>query len=99
MHNHASSSYRILARNESLTGWISVVDELTPRYGHHVRALRAGHSLIGGIYVETGDSVFASFYLMEGKQLLAIPGSHFCSRPVILLYELLISHLLHIHFL
>ncbi|CAG8847651.1 7208_t:CDS:2, partial [Racocetra persica] len=42
--------YNILARNESITGWIEVVEETKPR---NIRVLRAGHSLLGGVFKET----------------------------------------------
>jgi len=53
-----------------VTGWISVVDEHTPRNNLHIRIMRAGHSLIGGMYAETGDSIFGTFYIPEGKNLV-----------------------------
>ncbi|KAF9979345.1 hypothetical protein BGZ73_000039 [Actinomortierella ambigua] len=65
-HNPPDSNYVIVARNESVTGWVNVVDELTTRHDLHIRVMRAGHSLIGGIYLETGDSIFGSFYVPEG---------------------------------
>ncbi|KAF9334620.1 hypothetical protein BG006_001803, partial [Podila minutissima] len=64
-HNPVNGNYTILARNESVTGWISVVDELTKRNDLHIRIMRAGHSLIGGMYAETGDSIFGTFYIPE----------------------------------
>ncbi|RUO95939.1 hypothetical protein BC936DRAFT_142932, partial [Jimgerdemannia flammicorona] len=67
-HNLASSPYRILARTESITGWISVVEELPP--GRNIRLLRAGHSILGGIFRATGDSVFGAFYFMEAVRLV-----------------------------
>ncbi|KAG0090166.1 hypothetical protein BGZ93_009477, partial [Podila epicladia] len=64
-HNPINGNYTVLARNESVTGWISVVDELTKRNDLHIRIMRAGHSLIGGMYAETGDSIFGTFYIPE----------------------------------
>ncbi|KAF9427045.1 hypothetical protein BGZ94_005573, partial [Podila epigama] len=64
-HNPPKGNYTILARNESVTGWISVVDEHTKRNDFHIRVMRAGHSLIGGMYAETGDSIFGTFYIPE----------------------------------
>ncbi|RUS13632.1 S-adenosyl-L-methionine-dependent methyltransferase [Endogone sp. FLAS-F59071] len=67
-HNPPSSPYFILARTESITGWLSVVEELPP--GRDIRLLRAGHSILGGIYRDSGDSVFGSFYFMEAVRLV-----------------------------
>ncbi|KAF9204609.1 hypothetical protein BGZ49_005098 [Haplosporangium sp. Z 27] len=69
-HNLVTGNYTILARNESITGWVSVVDEHTARHNHHIRVMRAGHSLIGGVYVETGDSIFGTFYIPEAVRLV-----------------------------
>ncbi|KAF9975788.1 hypothetical protein BGZ65_008097 [Modicella reniformis] len=69
-HNPPNGNYTILARNESITGWISVVDEHTARHDHHIRIMRAGHSLIGGMYAETGDSIFGTFYIPEAVRLI-----------------------------
>ncbi|KAG0235319.1 hypothetical protein B0O80DRAFT_437373 [Mortierella sp. GBAus27b] len=70
-HNPPNGNYTILARNESITGWISVADELHKRdIGLHIRVMRAGHSLIGGMYAETGDSIFGSFYIPEAVRLI-----------------------------
>ncbi|KAK3846320.1 MAG: hypothetical protein J3R72DRAFT_434624 [Linnemannia gamsii] len=70
-HNPVNGNYTILARNESVTGWISVADELTSRRNNlHIRVMRAGHSLIGGMYAETGDSIFGSFYIPEAVRLI-----------------------------
>lgn len=72
-HNPANGNYTILARNESVTGWISVVDEhISRRNDLHIRVMRAGHSLIGGMYAETGDSIFGSFYIPEGKKPIEV---------------------------
>ncbi|KAF9431540.1 hypothetical protein BGZ76_000180 [Entomortierella beljakovae] len=69
-HNPPAGNYTILARNESITGWISVVDEHTTRHDFHIRVMRAGHSLIGGMYAETGDSIFGPFYIPEAVRLI-----------------------------
>ncbi|KAF9080750.1 hypothetical protein BGX23_001733 [Mortierella sp. AD031] len=70
-HNPVGGNYTILARNESVTGWISVIDENTSRRDNlHIRVMRAGHSLIGGMYAETGDSIFGSFYIPEAVRLI-----------------------------
>ncbi|RIB04712.1 S-adenosyl-L-methionine-dependent methyltransferase [Gigaspora rosea] len=65
--------YNILARNESITGWIEVVEEIKPR---NIRVLRAGHSLLGGIFRETRDSIYGCFYLMEAVRLIERGVSH-----------------------
>ncbi|GES82223.1 hypothetical protein GLOIN_2v1728725 [Rhizophagus clarus] len=59
--------YTVLARNESITGWIEIIEEIKPR---NIRVMRAGHSLIGGIYRNTNDSVFGSFYFLEAVRLI-----------------------------
>ncbi|CAG8433709.1 11273_t:CDS:2 [Ambispora gerdemannii] len=64
--NNSKSAYIILARNESVTGWIDIVDDPT----RDIRIMRAGHSLIGGVHKSTWESVFASFYYMEAVQLV-----------------------------
>ncbi|KAI8605076.1 hypothetical protein EDD21DRAFT_364565 [Dissophora ornata] len=69
-HNPLNSNYTVLARNESITGWISVVDEHTTRNNLHIRIMRAGHSLIGGMYAESGDSIFGTFYIPEAVRLI-----------------------------
>lgn len=74
-----NGNYTILARNESVTGWISVVDELTKRNDLHIRVMRAGHSLIGGMYAETGDSIFGTFYIPEGNVFLLLPVYELCA--------------------
>ncbi|CAG8441765.1 3779_t:CDS:10 [Funneliformis mosseae] len=61
------TEYTILARNESVTGWVEVVEEIKPR---NIRVMRVGHSLIGGIYRDTNDSVFGSFYFLEAVRLI-----------------------------
>lgn len=58
-----SSPWRILDRTESVTGWVEVVEE-TQRM--NMRVMRSGHSILGGRYRNTGDSIFAIFHLLEG---------------------------------
>ncbi|CAG8495973.1 3228_t:CDS:2 [Paraglomus occultum] len=64
------STYSIIARKESITGWIDIVDIFreTPRL--ELRLMRAGHSFIGGVYKESWDSVYGSFYFMEAVRLV-----------------------------
>ncbi|CAB4414110.1 unnamed protein product [Rhizophagus irregularis] len=59
--------YTVLARNESITGWIEIVEEIGPR---NIRVMRAGHSLLGGVYKKSNDSVFGSFYFLEAVRLI-----------------------------
>nr|CAG8544960.1 15553_t:CDS:2 [Entrophospora candida] len=61
------AEYKILARNESITGWINVIETNKP---YHMRVMRAGHSLLGGIFLNTFDSVYGSFYFMEAVRLV-----------------------------
>lgn len=77
-----NGNYTILARNESVTGWISVVDELTKRNDLHIRIMRAGHSLIGGMYAETGDSIFGTFYIPEGRYHNHVYDIRDCKKQV-----------------
>ncbi|RIA89540.1 S-adenosyl-L-methionine-dependent methyltransferase [Glomus cerebriforme] len=59
--------YTVIARNESITGWIEIVEEIKPR---NIRVMRAGHSLLGGVYRNTNDSIFGSFYFLEAVKLI-----------------------------
>ena len=52
------------------------MDEHQKRHGMHVRVMRAGHSLIGGMYAESGDSIFGSFYIPEGEDNVSVRGVH-----------------------
>lgn len=65
-NNPDSSVYHMLSRSESVTGWVSVVDEST----RSLRVLRSGHSLIGGQWKDTGESVFGIFYLADALRLV-----------------------------
>ncbi|KAI9592776.1 hypothetical protein BDF19DRAFT_425167 [Syncephalis fuscata] len=65
-HVITGSNYTMIDRIESITGQLSVVDESTRAF----RMLRSGHSLIGGQYRATNDSIYASFYYMEVGRLL-----------------------------
>ncbi|CAG8754358.1 42745_t:CDS:2, partial [Gigaspora margarita] len=58
--------YNILAHNESITGWIEVIEEIKPR---NIHVLYARHFLLEGIFRETQDSIYRCFYLMEGPKL------------------------------
>lgn len=56
------TGYQMLARNESITGWLTVINE----HDRNVTILRSGHSIIGGVFNDYGESIFDSFYYMEG---------------------------------
>jgi hypothetical protein len=58
-----NTKWIILDKVESMTGWIEVVEE-TGRM--NMRVMRSGHSLLGGRYRETGESIFQTFHLLEG---------------------------------
>ncbi|EGF81420.1 hypothetical protein BATDEDRAFT_23830 [Batrachochytrium dendrobatidis JAM81] len=56
--------YRVLAHQESNTGYIAVVEAPT-EYGP-IRLLRCDHSILGGIFLEhNSDSIFGSFYMLD----------------------------------
>ncbi|RKP34168.1 S-adenosyl-L-methionine-dependent methyltransferase [Dimargaris cristalligena] len=63
---HDQGPIKVLDRVESVTGWISVIDNTEQGY----LALRAGDSLIGGRWKKPRDSVFLIFYAMEGVRLI-----------------------------
>eukprot|EP00898_Chlorokybus_atmophyticus_P006811 jgi/Chlat1/7130/Chrsp57S06812 len=65
LHVHSvSKDYRVLEARHSLTGYVAVVE------GRESRLMRCDHSLLGGVFVESGDSVFAVFHLLEAARLL-----------------------------
>lgn len=64
------TNWRILAGNESTTGWIEVLEE---NQRMNMRVMRAGHSLLGGRFLGTGESIFATFHLLEGVQAFDRP--------------------------
>ncbi|KAI0223886.1 hypothetical protein L0F63_001880, partial [Massospora cicadina] len=59
-------AYKVLARDESVTGWITVTEETDRR----VRVMRSGHSILGGIFLDYEDSIFATFYYLEAVQYI-----------------------------
>ncbi|KAI8873108.1 S-adenosyl-L-methionine-dependent methyltransferase [Ramicandelaber brevisporus] len=66
-YNPHASNWTTVFRQESVTGWVSVVEE-----DHRdVRLLRSGHSIIGGVFRKSNESVFPSFYFMEAGRLAA----------------------------
>lgn len=73
--------YRILARRESITGFISVGEYLLPEHRRWIRFLRADHSLLGGIWYDGPDSgpitdaesIYTAFHLQEAVRLVEPP--------------------------
>ncbi|TPX66478.1 spermidine synthase [Spizellomyces sp. 'palustris'] len=62
--------YSILARAESVTGYLSVIED--PNFHDGTRFLRCDHSLIGGAYLQYEmDSVFGSFYYLDFVRFVA----------------------------
>ncbi|KAJ2082932.1 hypothetical protein H4R24_001202 [Coemansia sp. RSA 988] len=59
-------TFHTLFRNESITGWVTVVDE-TKR---DMRLMRSGHSLIGGHWKSTEESIFGIFYFADAVRLV-----------------------------
>ncbi|KAJ1956094.1 hypothetical protein IWQ62_005385, partial [Dispira parvispora] len=57
---------RVVDREESVTGWISVIKNEQSRY----MALRSGYSFIGGRWEDPNESIFITFYAMEGARLV-----------------------------
>lgn len=78
----AIEPYSLLARQESLTGYISVIESHTDTA---FRLLRCDHSLLGGEWLVTPEahrrgqrkpeSVFAVFVLLEAVRLIEPPAS------------------------
>ncbi|KAJ1905958.1 hypothetical protein LPJ81_001629 [Coemansia sp. IMI 209127] len=64
--NADTSAYVMLSRAESVTGWVSVSDESERR----MRVLRSGHSIIGGHWNETRESIFGIFYYADAVRLV-----------------------------
>ncbi|KAJ2839446.1 hypothetical protein J3B01_000660 [Coemansia erecta] len=58
--------FKMVYRNESVTGWVSVTDD-TKR---NLRMMRSGHSLIGGRWTSTGDSIFGVFYYADAVRMI-----------------------------
>ncbi|KAJ1978083.1 hypothetical protein H4R34_003336 [Dimargaris verticillata] len=65
-HNRPELGLKVVDRAESLTGWVSVLDNT--KDGN--RILRSGHSVIGGRWHRPRESIFIIFYAMEGVQLI-----------------------------
>jgi hypothetical protein len=77
--------YALVARNESLTGYISVLDNVNDAF----RVMRCDHSLLGGEWINTPrthasglkEPIYAVFTMLEAVRLVVPPdsGSHFVS--------------------
>ena len=73
--------YRILARRESITGFISVGEYLLPEHRRWIRFLRADHSLLGGVWydgpesgpLQEAESIYTAFHLQEAVRLVEPP--------------------------
>ncbi|KAJ1960191.1 hypothetical protein GGI12_003940 [Dipsacomyces acuminosporus] len=65
-NNQDTSKYRMLSRTESVTGWITVSDEAK----RDLRLLRSGHSIIGGHWNSTTESIFGIFYYPDAVRLI-----------------------------
>ena len=62
-------AYDVLARCESISGRLAVVQHREDGY----RLLKCSHSLLGGVFVETGDSVYSAFVMHEAVRLVEFP--------------------------
>ncbi|KAJ3066603.1 hypothetical protein HK102_007604, partial [Quaeritorhiza haematococci] len=81
-YRQVPSPYTILARQESNTGIVSVVED-SSRYGG-VRVLRCDHSLIGGIYPKyNNDSIFGGFYFMDFVRFITRPAREGVKKRVL----------------
>ncbi|KAJ2000897.1 hypothetical protein GGI04_000027 [Coemansia thaxteri] len=67
--NNSDAAYHMLARGESATGWVSVSDEAA----RGLRVLRSGHSIIGGHWNATRESIFGVFYYADAVRLVLAP--------------------------
>ncbi|KAJ2162389.1 hypothetical protein GGF46_000753 [Coemansia sp. RSA 552] len=62
----SAPGYHMLYRNESITGWVTVADE----DNRNIRVMRSGHSLIGGMFKQTHESIFEVFYFADAVRLV-----------------------------
>ena len=73
--------YRVIARQESVTGYVSVVDNVRDGY----RVLRCDHSLLGGEWTryppgvnpKLREPIYAIFVMLEAVRLAQIEEGHF----------------------
>ncbi|KAJ1669685.1 hypothetical protein GGF38_002065, partial [Coemansia sp. RSA 25] len=63
--NNAGAAFRMLSREESATGWVTVSDDAA----RGLRVLRSGHSIIGGHWSDTRESIFGIFYYADAVRL------------------------------
>ncbi|KAI8582791.1 hypothetical protein K450DRAFT_226918 [Umbelopsis ramanniana AG] len=68
-----NTQWVILDKVESMTGWVEVVEE-TGRM--NMRVMRSGHSLLGGRFRDTGESIFQTFHLLEAVNVFDRPKSN-----------------------
>ncbi|OMH84733.1 hypothetical protein AX774_g1741 [Zancudomyces culisetae] len=75
-HNEHSETngFTLISRVESISGWVIVADFFKNIKNKDndtnkikFRVLRAGHSIIGGIWNSTGESIYGNFYYLDGK--------------------------------
>ncbi len=73
----AESGYRILARQESVTGYVSVLENVE----RHFRVMRCDHSLLGGEWLKpsgmewgnlVGEPIYAVFAMLEAVRLVNV---------------------------
>ena len=64
----AQYNYTLLERKESLTGYISVIEDTS----QHLRLMRCDHSLLGGEWTNTPrpEPIFAIFAMLEAVRLV-----------------------------
>ncbi|CAO2652195.1 Nn.00g004780.m01.CDS01 [Neocucurbitaria sp. VM-36] len=87
----STQNFTLLARQESVTGYVSVVENYAD---NAFRLLRCDHSLLGGEWLVTPEaykkgqrqreSIFAVFVLLEAVRLIEPPITTEASTPVIL---------------
>ncbi|KAJ2851696.1 hypothetical protein IWW36_000841 [Coemansia brasiliensis] len=68
------ANYKMLFRKESTTGWVTVADQRD----RGIRFMRSGHSLIGGHWLRTSESIFGIFYYADAVRMI----KHRKSNPV-----------------
>ncbi|KAJ2778623.1 hypothetical protein GGI15_004123 [Coemansia interrupta] len=62
----STAKYHVHMRDESVTGWVTVADE----HERGLRLLRSGHSIIGGHWNSTRESIFGVFYYADAVRLV-----------------------------
>ncbi|KAJ2721345.1 hypothetical protein GGI07_004015 [Coemansia sp. Benny D115] len=63
---NTAPGYTMLAREESVTGWVTVADEDK----RPLRLLRSGHSIIGACWRPTEESSFGVFYYADAVRMI-----------------------------